>query len=148
MDNWFIPKLELSGNMLKKQRPPSATGQNRPTTQFTKAQRDGGNPDPRFHGENILHTELDMPDRTTLDFDGEIHQQLVTKVQEDIGKVKEFQAQDQSIFKGKGPEKKQPTIKRPSTAKNKGNLINPNEDVVAKVEKERKEMMAKFPMKK
>lgn len=47
MDNWYLPKLELTGNMLKKMRPPSATGQIRPTSQFTKAQRDNGNNDPR-----------------------------------------------------------------------------------------------------
>jgi len=47
MDNWFLPKLELSGNVLKKQRPGSSTGLNRPTTGFTKAQRDTGSQDPR-----------------------------------------------------------------------------------------------------
>jgi len=36
MDNWILPKLELTGNMLKKQRPASALGYNRPTSNFSK----------------------------------------------------------------------------------------------------------------
>lgn len=97
MDNWFLPKLELTGNMLKKQRPPSSTGLHRPTTTFTKAQREVGNNDPRFQSENILHMELDMPDRNTQDFTGEVHPNLVNSIHEDLGKVKEFIPQDQSI---------------------------------------------------
>lgn len=131
MDNWQLPKLELTGNMLKKQRPPSASGLNRPATQFAKAQRESGNANPRFHTENIMHMELDMPDRNTADFDGAIDPNMVGSLNEDMNKVKEFIVQDQSIFK----DKKRPQPKRPGTAKHKSN-VGTNDDVQQKMDRE------------
>jgi len=56
-----------------------------------------GNQDPRFSNENVLHMELDMPERNTLDYQGEIHRQYINQVTEDVSKTKEFIPQDHSI---------------------------------------------------
>lgn len=50
-------------------RPVSASGMRRPTTDFTMSVNAAGNLNPRFRSENILSLELDMPERTTFDFD-------------------------------------------------------------------------------
>jgi len=64
-----------------------------------------------------------------------------------LNKVKEFVVQDQSIYKDAKTLNKKPQVKRPGTAKVKGNVeLRPEENVIEKVERERKEM--KFPLKK
>lgn len=88
-----------------------------------------------------------MPDRSTLDYNGQLHGHLAAQVNEDLSKVKEFRSQNNSVFE----EKKQarPTIKRPSTAKNKGNLNNPDVDMIEKIEREKQQHQVKsFPLKK
>jgi len=92
-----LPKLELTGNAIRKQKPQSITGKGRPTSNFTKIQKEMGNQDPRFSNENVLHMELDMPERNTLDYQGEIHRQYINQVTEDVSKTKEFIPQDHSI---------------------------------------------------
>lgn len=147
MDNWILPKLELTGNMLKKQRPASALGYNRPTSNQSKYQKENGSADPRHHGDNVLHMELDMPDRSTLDQNGQLHGHLNASVNEDLTKIKEFRSQDNSVFQDKNDKKSRPQIKRPATAKNKGNLNNPEVDMIDKIEKERQQVKS-FPLKK
>lgn len=50
-------------------RPVSASGLRRPTTDFTKTAHAMGDLNPRFRSENILSLELDLPERTTFDYD-------------------------------------------------------------------------------
>lgn len=50
-------------------RPVSASGLRRPTTDFTREVNAAGNLNPRFRSENILSLELDLPERTTFDWD-------------------------------------------------------------------------------
>jgi len=85
--------------------------------------------------------ELDMPERVTQDFSGEINPSLKESVYEDMNKVKEFVVQDQSIYKDAKALNlnKKPQVKRPGTAKNKGNVATPEENVNEKVERERKQ---------
>lgn len=65
---WIVKKIQLSGNNVR--RPGSAVGAKRPTSEYARiaAQVDASNP--RFRGENILNVELEMPDRTTADYEG------------------------------------------------------------------------------
>merc|ERR1719334_2180273 len=49
-------------------RPVSAAGQRRPVSEYAKMAARGGNP--RYKGENILQLELDMPGRTTREWEG------------------------------------------------------------------------------
>lgn len=51
-------------------RPVSAAGQRRPTSDFAKLATAMGDMNPRFKSENILNLELDMPERTTYDYEG------------------------------------------------------------------------------
>jgi hypothetical protein len=50
-------------------RPVSAAGARRPVTDFAKAVAAAGDMNPRFRSENILSLELDLPERTTADFE-------------------------------------------------------------------------------
>ncbi|KAG2498997.1 hypothetical protein HYH03_003183 [Edaphochlamys debaryana] len=51
-------------------RPVSASGQRRPTSDFAKMANAMGDMNPRFKSENILNLELDLPERTTYDYEG------------------------------------------------------------------------------
>ena len=50
-------------------RPISAAGAKRPVSEYAKVAAALGDQNPRFKGENILVLELDLPDRTTYDYD-------------------------------------------------------------------------------
>lgn len=69
-------------------------------------------------------------------------------VNEDLSKIKEFRSQDQSVFQDKNDKKARPQIKRPATAKNKGNLNNPEVDMIDKIEREKEKHVKSFPLKK
>lgn len=60
-------KNALSGKCMK--RPVSATGQRRPVSAFAKMAVAIGETNPRFKSDNILNLELDMPERTTYDYE-------------------------------------------------------------------------------
>jgi len=76
-----------------------------------------------------------------------LHGHLAEQVNEDLSKVKEFRSQDNSVFSDHNKKQARPTIKRPATAKNKGNLNNPDVDMIDKIERE-KQQMKSFPLKK
>jgi len=76
-----------------------------------------------------------------------LHGHLNASVNEDLTKIKEFRSQDNSVFQDKNDKKSRPQIKRPATAKNKGNLNNPEVDMIDKIEKERQQVKS-FPLKK
>ena len=70
-DAWTIPKIELSGNRVRLNRPISNPKLKRPETEFAKSKRNQGiDPNPRYKNENIVNLELDMPERTTQDYEG------------------------------------------------------------------------------
>ncbi|CAM9722802.1 unnamed protein product [Chrysoparadoxa australica] len=66
---WIVPRLELSGNNLRRPRPVSANGLTRPETEYARhrKQYDGN---PRYKYDNIIHQELDLPERTTQEYEG------------------------------------------------------------------------------
>jgi kinesin family member 3B len=67
-DEWFLEKQQLTGNSIR--RPQSATvNGKRPVSAAAKAAARMGVDNPRFKSENVLALELDMPDRTTRDYD-------------------------------------------------------------------------------
>ena len=71
VDCWSISKIELSGNALRmaKNRPVSSSQLRRPESEYAR-QRKQYDPNPRYKYDNIAGMELDMPDKTTQDFDG------------------------------------------------------------------------------
>ncbi|KAL8614241.1 Kinesin-II 95 kDa subunit [Nucella lapillus] len=68
-DAWMLRPLANKNTHTMAKRPISALGNRRPQSEFARqAGAMGGNP--RFKGENILHIELDMPNRTTQEYEG------------------------------------------------------------------------------
>ncbi|XP_076471036.1 kinesin-like protein KIF3B isoform X2 [Babylonia areolata] len=68
-DAWVLRPLANKNTQTMAKRPVSALGNKRPQSEFARqAGAMGGNP--RFKGENILNMELDMPNRTTRDYEG------------------------------------------------------------------------------
>ena len=67
-ETWRLRPLANKNNQTMAKRPQSALGNRRPLSDYAKvASAMGGNP--RFKGENIMMVELDMPNRTTRDYD-------------------------------------------------------------------------------
>jgi len=82
-DEWSLPALEVAGNRLRLRRPPSSaspalatlhalapqTGA-RPTSQYASARATFEADNPRFKEDNVAALDLEMPTRTTDDYDG------------------------------------------------------------------------------
>ncbi|VDI00122.1 kinesin family member 3B, partial [Mytilus galloprovincialis] len=67
-ETWKLRPLAQKNTITMAKRPQSALGNRRPVSDYAKvASAMGGNP--RFKGENIMMVELDMPNRTTRDYD-------------------------------------------------------------------------------
>ena len=52
-------------------RPQSAVGMKRPTSEYSRIAKGLGDLNPRYKFDNILQLDLDMPERTTEDYQGE-----------------------------------------------------------------------------
>ena len=63
---WNLKNIEFAGNNVRK-RPTSAASQRRPVSEYAKLAASSG--DPRFRSEDILNLQLDMPERSTQDYD-------------------------------------------------------------------------------
>ncbi|CAM9533070.1 unnamed protein product, partial [Hapterophycus canaliculatus] len=66
---WLIPRLELAGNSIRMRRPVSAAGLPRPETEYAR-HRKGYDSNPRYKYDNIIAQDLDMPERTTQEYEG------------------------------------------------------------------------------
>lgn len=53
-----------------KNRPQSAVGMKRPTSEYSRIAKGLGDLNPRYKFDNILQLDLDMPERTTEDYEG------------------------------------------------------------------------------
>ena len=70
IDDWVLPHLQLSETSLRKKRPDSALGLKRPVSEYARMAKNFGESNPRYKYDNILQLELDMPERTTEDYEG------------------------------------------------------------------------------
>lgn len=68
-DAWTLRPLANKNTQTMAKRPVSALGNKRPMSEFARRAGSVGR-NPRFKGENILQVELDMPNRTTRDYEG------------------------------------------------------------------------------
>jgi kinesin family member 3B len=68
----IVPQGDVRRDVRGAKRPVSASGLRRPTTDFTKTANAMGDLNPRFRSENILSLELDLPERTTFDFEAAV----------------------------------------------------------------------------
>ncbi|CAJ1401673.1 unnamed protein product [Effrenium voratum] len=94
-DEWRIAPIMLDKEN-RPQRPGSVLGLPRPTSEFTRLNRTMGDSNPRYMYDSILFTDLDLPERTTEDY--EVHPELGDRIeraltlalaQEDEEQVKE-----------------------------------------------------------
>lgn len=69
-DTWKLQTITKSNTQTMAKRPVSAVGNRRPVAEYARLGSVTGNP--RFKGENILQLQLDMPTRTTSDYEGPI----------------------------------------------------------------------------
>ncbi|XP_060082890.1 kinesin-II 95 kDa subunit-like [Ylistrum balloti] len=119
-DMWKLKPLANKNTQTMAKRPTSALGNRRPVSEYARvAAAMGGNP--RFKGENILMVELDMPNRTTRDYDGP---QVAPRIQaaldaalQDEADI-EIEGQTPSIFSTKAKTRKRDVKSaRPRTGK-------------------------------
>ena len=75
-DTWSIRRLEFSGNAVRGVHKITAQGLRRPETDFAR-QRKGYDSNARYKSDNMENLELDMPERTTQDYEGAAMSQRV-----------------------------------------------------------------------
>lgn len=68
MNDWTIK--DLQNEEVKVKRPGSSLGLKRPMCEFSRMAISFGDGNPRFRVDNILQLDLDLPEKTTEDFDG------------------------------------------------------------------------------
>ncbi|XP_069133211.1 kinesin-II 95 kDa subunit-like [Argopecten irradians] len=118
-DMWKLKPLANKNTQTMAKRPTSALGNRRPVSEYARvAAAMGGNP--RFKGENILMVELDMPNRTTRDYDGP---QVAPRIQaaldaalQDEADI-EIEGQTPSVFSSKAKIRRNVKSARPKTGK-------------------------------
>ena len=72
-NDWVInhPAKNMGINKTKEnKRPQSAVGMKRPTSEYSRIAKGLGDLNPRYKFDNIISLELDMPERTTEDYEG------------------------------------------------------------------------------
>lgn len=71
INDWEIknPTKDLTKKQNSK-RPQSAVGLKRPTSEYSRIAKGLGDLNPRYKFDNILQLDLDMPERTTEDYQG------------------------------------------------------------------------------
>ena len=68
-DCWMLPRLDITGNALRPSRFVSANGLKRPETEYAR-HRKQYDTNPRYKYDNVATMELDMPEKTTQDYEG------------------------------------------------------------------------------
>jgi len=71
-NDWVIvhPAAKLGIKKKDNKRPQSAVGLKRPTSEYSRIAKGLGDLNPRYKFDNILQLDLDMPERTTEDYEG------------------------------------------------------------------------------
>lgn len=68
-ETWIVEKLELAGNRIRSNRMSSNKNLRRPESEYSR-QRRQNDPNPRYKYDNIASNELDLPDKTTQEYEG------------------------------------------------------------------------------
>lgn len=70
-NDWVINHpAKFKGTNKASKRPQSAVGMKRPTSEYSRIAKGLGDLNPRYKFDNILQLDLDMPERTTEDYEG------------------------------------------------------------------------------
>ena len=71
LNDWFIRQPGTFKELkVGSKRPQSAVGMKRPTSEYSRIAKGLGDLNPRYKFDNILQLDLDMPERTTEDYEG------------------------------------------------------------------------------
>ena len=70
LNDWVLKPPKKFQKKKGGNRPVSAVGMKRPTSEYSRIAKGLGDVNPRFKFENILDLDLDMPERTTEDYQG------------------------------------------------------------------------------
>merc|ERR1719159_1436831 len=68
-DEWVLQPISIDKTSGKLCRPTSCFGLPRPTAEFTRLNHAMGDPNPRYMHDSIVITDLDLPERTTEDYE-------------------------------------------------------------------------------
>merc|ERR1719399_2541785 len=81
-DEWVLQPISIDKTSGKLCRPTSCFGLPRPTAEFTRLNHAMGDPNPRYMYDSIVMTDLDLPERTTEDY--ETHPDLGERVEKSL----------------------------------------------------------------
>ena len=90
INDWNINHPAKFQGVVKKEskRPQSAVGLKRPTSEYSRIAKGLGDLNPRYKFDNILQLDLDMPERTTEDYEGvpsmKVQQAIQAILQEEV----------------------------------------------------------------
>jgi kinesin family protein 3/17 len=70
LNDWVIRTPGFKELKSGSKRPQSAVGMKRPTSEYSRIAKGLGDLNPRYKFDNILQLDLDMPERTTEDYEG------------------------------------------------------------------------------
>lgn len=76
LNDWVIKPPKKFQKKKGGNRPVSAVGMKRPTSEYSRIAKGLGDVNPRFKFENILDLDLDMPERTTEDYQGQASERV------------------------------------------------------------------------
>lgn len=97
INDWVIkPPVQAKKSNSKSSRPQSAVGMKRPTSEYSRIAKGLGDMNPRYKFDNILPMDLDMPERTTEDYQ-EMPSEKVQQNIEAILKDDDSQAEQTAI---------------------------------------------------
>ena len=131
-DEWVLKEIRISKNVQGK-RPSSAVGLKQPTSEYARIAQGLGDTNTRFRHDNILNLDLELPDRTTEDYNGFISgkiKNMINSIINDIDDDASFvpiesypHAEEQERAKPSGAARPG-SARRPGTAK-KGSSDRP-----------------------
>lgn len=132
MNDWVIRQPgSFKEQKAGQKRPQSAVGMKRPTSEYSRIAKGLGDLNPRYKFDNILQLDLDMPERTTEDYEGnpsaKVQQAIQAILQDDDSHVESIPIttlinfQDQLLNDEEEKKKlvRGKSAKRPKSAKKK-----------------------------
>ncbi|KAL0270490.1 UNVERIFIED_CONTAM: hypothetical protein PYX00_007887 [Menopon gallinae] len=96
-DTWKAGRIETS--QILSRRPVAVIGDRRPTSDYARVASHLSNA-PRYRGENVLDLDLDMPERTTMDYEGPLVAPKILAMLDEALQVEENIDIDASRVKG------------------------------------------------
>lgn len=140
-DDWTLREVKLTKTSQGK-RPSSAVGLKQPTSEYARIAKGLGDTNTRFRHDNILSLDLDLPERTTEDYNGFISgkiKNMINAIINDIDDDATFVPIESYTHVEEGAEKPKPAGgKRPGSARRPGTAKKGDSEVRPPTQKGRK----------